>query len=131
MKHARAYIMFEMIFALALLVTVIAAAGASIHSGYCLQNGLWEELAAHELAESVLERAMAGPSKLEFFDARPVEVAGMPALPALSVTLSCQPARGVSGLAVLHAAVSWKKGTGPLAGQPMRVERESRRRAEP
>ena len=128
MTGRRAYLMIEVAFSLGMLAVVLAAASVAISRGYQHQNGLWEEFVAEELAGSALERALADPHPA-VFGAQNVTPADTPALlPGLSVTLETLAVSEHPELAALRVTVRWKRGSGPLVGQPQELRRETRRR---
>ena len=132
--HPRAFTLIEMVFALGILVTLLASVAALNSRFDARQRQLWEEFTANELATTVLERTLAaGPLEATPEEGRVIAfetLAPGGAAPLPDLKLSVQ-VRRTGGLCTLHAVVSWLGARGGVPGERLQVERELKWRAGP
>ena len=128
MRDAKGFTLLEVIIALGLLVTVLAASWSLLRSGQRNERFLWDEFAASELALSSLERATAADVlELTPNEGRALE-ARNPQLPELKVTLFLTPVAGRADLRDVRVSVAW---TDNSTHEPRTLERAARKRVSP
>jgi type II secretory pathway pseudopilin PulG len=134
--RCRGFTILEVCIALALLVTALVAAWAAVAGANRNQRRFWDELAAAELATSVLEEAFTAercePTPPE---GRPVAVAASPRQaapllpPEMQAVLHVQPVAGREDLLELRAKVTWRPANATVGELPSTLERTVTRRA--
>ena len=132
----RGFTILEVSIALALLVTALVAAWAAVAGANRNQRRFWDELAAAELAASVLEEAFAAdrcePTPPE---GRPAAVAALPGQaapvlpPEMQAVLHVRPAAGREELLELRVKVTWRAANASAGEGLATMERALTRRA--
>ena len=132
MKTVRGMTIFEITIAFGILLTVIVAVWALLAGANRQQEGLWDELAASELAASALEHAFAAkvcePTPPQGTPVRLTPADGGGAAPPsdMATTLYITPVAGRADLLLVRAVVTWDE-----HGVRRSLERTTRRRATP
>ncbi len=128
MQRANGYTLLEVIIALGLLVTVLAASWSLLRSGQRNERFLWDEFTASELALSNLERAIAADVlELTPSDGRVIDTLN-PQLPELKITLFVTSSAERKDLRDIRVTVAW---TDNSTHATRTLERAARKRVSP
>lgn len=128
--RARGFTLLEVVIALTLLVTVLAASWTLLGSAQRNEHVLWDEFTANELAISQLERVCARrtlettPVNGQVLNVEP----GESQLPELKMTLFVANAPNTALLADVRVVVAWQDSS---THTPRSLERSTRRRVLP